>query len=85
LIAKYIFKIKLPFYCIVNIVAGKQIYPEFYGFRPDKKKASSILKEINDNKNSQENYKKKTYLLREAFERENEIKNPINEILNYLK
>jgi lipid-A-disaccharide synthase len=85
LIAKYIFKIKLPFYCIVNIVAGKQIYPEFYGFRPDKKKACFILKEINDKKICEENYRKETYLFRESFERENEIKNPINEILNYLK
>lgn len=50
-----------------------------------KKKACFILKEINDKKICEENYRKETYLFREAFERENEIKNPINEILNYLK
>lgn len=28
-IARYIMRLKLPFYCIVNILAGKQIYPEW--------------------------------------------------------
>lgn len=30
-IAKNILRINLPHYCIVNILAGKQIYPELYG------------------------------------------------------
>lgn len=29
LIARYLMRLKLPFYCIVNILAGKQIYPEW--------------------------------------------------------
>ncbi|MBA3957721.1 MAG: lipid-A-disaccharide synthase [Parachlamydiaceae bacterium] len=28
LIAKYVMRLKLPYYCIVNILAGKQVYPE---------------------------------------------------------
>ncbi len=31
LIAQKIFKIDLPFYCIANIVAGKEVFPEFFG------------------------------------------------------
>lgn len=30
-IAQKILKINLPFYCIVNIIAGKQVYPELIG------------------------------------------------------
>ena len=30
-IAKNILRIRLPFYCIVNIVAGKKIFPELIG------------------------------------------------------
>ncbi|MBP9841376.1 MAG: lipid-A-disaccharide synthase [Simkaniaceae bacterium] len=30
-IAQKIFKIKLPHYCIVNIIAGKELFPEFFG------------------------------------------------------
>lgn len=30
-LAQKIFKINLPFYCIVNIVAGAEIFPEFFG------------------------------------------------------
>jgi len=30
-IAQKIFRISLPFYCIVNIILGKEVYPEFFG------------------------------------------------------
>lgn len=30
-IAKYLLRIRLPYYCIVNILAGKQVYPELIG------------------------------------------------------
>lgn len=30
-LAQKIFKINLPFYCIVNIIASKEIFPEFFG------------------------------------------------------
>jgi lipid-A-disaccharide synthase len=30
-IGKYIFGIKLKFYCIVNIICGKEVFPEFIG------------------------------------------------------
>jgi len=30
-IATKVFNINLPYYCIVNILAGKEIFPEFYG------------------------------------------------------
>jgi len=30
-IAQRIFKINLPFYCIVNIIGSKEIFPEFFG------------------------------------------------------
>lgn len=30
-IAKYILRIRLPFYCIVNIVANKEVFPELIG------------------------------------------------------
>ena len=30
-LAKRIFRINLPHYCIVNIIAGKTIFPELYG------------------------------------------------------
>lgn len=30
-IAKTLLKIRLPYYCIVNILAGKKIFPELYG------------------------------------------------------
>lgn len=30
-LAQKIFKINLPFYCIVNIIAGEEIFPEFFG------------------------------------------------------
>lgn len=37
LIAKYILRLKLPNYCIVNILAGKRVYPELIesGFNPE--------------------------------------------------
>jgi lipid-A-disaccharide synthase len=38
-IGRYLFKIDLPFYCIVNILAQKEIYPEFVG----KKLKCSVL------------------------------------------
>jgi lipid-A-disaccharide synthase len=31
LIAKYLFRIRLPFYCLVNIIAGKEVFPELIG------------------------------------------------------
>jgi lipid-A-disaccharide synthase len=31
LLAKHLFKIHLPFYCIVNLVAGQEVYPELFG------------------------------------------------------
>lgn len=30
-LAKYVFKINLPFYCIVNILCNKKVFPEFIG------------------------------------------------------
>ncbi|HSX13530.1 MAG TPA: lipid-A-disaccharide synthase [Chlamydiales bacterium] len=30
-LAQKVFKINLPFYCIVNIIAGYEIFPEFFG------------------------------------------------------
>lgn len=30
-LAQKIFKINLPFYCIVNIIASKRVFPEFFG------------------------------------------------------
>ncbi len=30
-LAQKVFKINLPFYCIVNIIAGKEVFPEFFG------------------------------------------------------
>ncbi len=33
LVAKYIFRLKLPFYCIVNILYGKEIFPECIGYK----------------------------------------------------
>lgn len=37
LIAKYILRLNLPHYCIVNILAGKRVYPELIekGFNPE--------------------------------------------------
>lgn len=32
-LAQKIFRINLPFYCIVNIIASKEIFPEFFGPR----------------------------------------------------
>ncbi len=31
LLAKYIFRISLPYYCMVNILSGKKIFPELFG------------------------------------------------------
>lgn len=32
-LAQKIFRINLPFYCIVNIITSSLVYPEFFGFR----------------------------------------------------
>jgi lipid-A-disaccharide synthase len=33
IIAKYIFRINLSHYCLVNIIAGKTLFPEFFGYK----------------------------------------------------
>jgi lipid-A-disaccharide synthase len=45
-LAKNILKINLPFYCIVNIVAKKMIFPELYGYNLTKKNILYYLNKL---------------------------------------
>lgn len=42
-VAKHLLKLKLPYYCIVNILKGREIFPEFFGKSLPKK---SILEKL---------------------------------------
>lgn len=52
LIAKYVMRLKLPHYCIVNILAGKRIFPELIenGFSSDRiyEEAKKLLDETHE-------------------------------------
>lgn len=45
-LAKYIFRIHLPFYCLVNILAKKQVFPELIGPSLSEESLLKTLKEI---------------------------------------
>jgi lipid-A-disaccharide synthase len=44
--AKHILKLNLPYYCIVNILAGKPIFPEFIEKAPSKDNLVKALEEL---------------------------------------
>lgn len=47
-IGKHLFKILLPFYCIVNILMKKQVFPEFIGHHISPKAVAQIIQEFHD-------------------------------------
>lgn len=47
-VAKYFLKLKLPFYCIVNIICGKRVYPELIDKGLNRKNLFSYFKQLND-------------------------------------
>lgn len=49
-LATKVFKINLPFYCIVNIVAKKEIFPEFFGSNFQASKALGAARKILNDK-----------------------------------
>lgn len=46
MIAKYILRLKLPHYCIVNILGGKEIYPELIGTGLDPKNLAEVVSQL---------------------------------------
>ncbi len=50
-IALQLFRIRLPFYCLVNIIAQKQIYPELFGSRLTYDSLKSHTLQLFDDKN----------------------------------
>lgn len=61
LIAKYIFKLKLKCYCIVNIIMQEEIYKEFIGWLPSSQSIYEYLIETSKTEFPKENFKKKVY------------------------
>lgn len=61
-IAKHILRINLPFYCIVNIVAGKELFKELIGPHLQEEALFLELKKLL----SKEDHEKKQLLLREV-------------------
>jgi lipid-A-disaccharide synthase len=57
-IARKILKINLPFYCIVNILANKEIYKELYGPNLTKLSLSDACSKLYFDENLKENQKK---------------------------
>jgi lipid-A-disaccharide synthase len=45
-LAKYIFRIHLPYYCLVNIIAKKSVFPELIGPALTKKSLTTNLKKM---------------------------------------
>ncbi len=48
-LAQKIFQIRLPFYCIVNIIGGKEIFPEFFGSYLTEKALYESIKKLWEN------------------------------------
>lgn len=48
-LAKYIFRIRLPFYTLVNLIANREIYPEFIHRKLDSKEIASALQKVMQN------------------------------------
>lgn len=42
-IAGLVLRLKLPHYCLVNIICEKRVYPEFYGWRPSARQIAAQL------------------------------------------
>jgi lipid-A-disaccharide synthase len=47
-IAKFLLKLKLPFYCIVNIICGKRVYPELIDKGLNRKNLFSYFQQLNN-------------------------------------
>lgn len=54
-IAKYIFRIKLPHFCIVNILSGKEVFPELIAKKFDSDDLYQSLKIANEDLNFRKN------------------------------
>jgi lipid-A-disaccharide synthase len=72
-IAKYILRLKLPYFCIVNILKNKKVFPELIksGFTPE-----NVCKEI---KLLNENGQERSSCIRECKELASELENNRNE------
>lgn len=68
LIAKYVFNIQLPFYCIVNFLAQEEIFPEFYGPNISKEILSQKINQILSCSISLEKMYNKTLMIEKFFQ-----------------
>lgn len=75
LIAKYILKLRLPYYCIVNILAGKEVFRELIGKTISPKKMVELLDQLFKNSNYRQNVLKLCKELQAQFGEENAIQN----------
>lgn len=63
LMAKYVFNIELPFYCIVNFLCLEEIFPEFYGPKISKEVLTQKIQHLLTSPASLEALYKKTFVI----------------------
>jgi lipid-A-disaccharide synthase len=61
--AKYVFNIYLPFYCIVNFLCLEEIFPEFYGPNISKEILTKKMEQILTSQENLEAMYKKTFVI----------------------
>jgi len=74
-LAQKIFRINLPFYCIVNIIASEEIFPEFFGSNLTQPALLDAAKNFLYDEKLREDCKKKCHKMRELLADQNNTEN----------
>jgi len=84
-LAKYVFRIKLPHYCIANYVAESRIFPEFYGPDFNKKTLYKLLSFLLETPQERQLCKQKCLLVKKALYEPNPSLTAAQHVLNFIK
>ncbi len=84
-LVRYLLRINLPHYCIVNILMKQEIFPELYGPNLTQKNLFRLIREFLQKPEILETKKEQCRALRHHLAEENSLRNAAKLILTYFK